>query len=370
MHLPRYTARLSIVLASAVVIVSVIYRQYIQEKNIRNIQNSIETQELNESPRNNEFETSAKTFSLCEKFYKTVCRGQDVVSDPTGSVQPDVKGEVEALRLYEKIIHEHPDWSHEQIDEELVKIIYTPKRKQMLIEIYRWVQSRMINLIAQQPPHVFPGRAKQNLINRIKTVTFEIPPPASLYANEPDLFTKNDVYYESLSKDRRIIRVGGAYLLSAKSWFNRVFTIAHEMAHSIDPCELKSELNELPGYKKLIDCLGDAKVLSAVQITNSCSKNYFMGEVFADWMSTQIAAEALVSYSKQFKDFEQVSNSVINSVKDLCHQESGLVQESDSHPKPKVRIEYVFGAHPTIRTLLGCPRLEQTNFYCGFEGKR
>lgn len=370
MHLPKYTARVSIVLASLVVISSVIYQRYSQWEHQRNIQNSADKTEDFNPVLDSKSDGSWESSPLCRGFYKVICQGKEIVTDPTGIVQPDVRGEVEALRLYEMILHEHPSWTNEQVDEELVKRIYTPKRKRMLEEIFQWIQIRMIRLIRKQSSSIFSAEAKKLLVSRIENIRLEIPPPAQLYANEPDLFTKNDVYYESISAERRIIRVGGAYLLSAKSWFNRVFTIAHEMSHSIDPCELVNEKFSSVGYQNLLNCFQELNLLKAEQVKDRCVKNHFLGELFADWLATQIAVQALEVYSSRFKTLDEISNSVINSVKDLCHQESWLTQEVESHPPPKDRIEKIFGSHPGLQSLLSCPGEHKTIRYCTFEGKK
>ncbi len=369
MHLPKYTARVSVVVASFVVISGAVYQQLFKmQEDLK----SKTVRETSESKLPSEVEVPSKilTESLCTHFYQTVCLSNEVVSDPTGSVQPDIKGEVEALRLYEMILHQHPNWSNEQIDEELVSRIYTPRRKKMLLEIYDWIQKQMIKLIEKQPEQIIPKASKNELTRRLKHIVLEIPPPTSLYANEPDLFTKNDVYYESFPGEKRVIRVGGAYLLSAKSWFNRVFTIAHEISHAIDPCELEMSQIKIEGYRQLLQCFQNEKVVGPNRVENGCSKNNYLGELFADWLATQITVQALETYSSKFKNNEELSYSVVNSVKDLCNQESWLDQNSESHPESKVRIEKVFGRSPQLRALLGCFEQGQSISYCTFEGKR
>src|SRR5687768_2237610 len=71
----------------------------------------------------------------CRNFYHLICGRRRPAADPTGIVQADVRGEVEALRLYEKILHENPTWTSDQVDEELVKAIYTDRRRRKLIDV-------------------------------------------------------------------------------------------------------------------------------------------------------------------------------------------------------------------------------------------
>ncbi len=370
MHLPKYTARVSIVLASLALISNVAYQQFfkrdvqdIDEENSRAISGVLIDPEKDKK----NYEPVASL--LCEHFYQTACTPKEIIHDPTGSVQPDIKGEVEALRLYETILHEHPDWSNDQIDEELVQRIYTPKRKLMLLETYGWIKKRMVHLIETQPKQVFSKDTKKVLIARINNIVLELPPPVSLYANEPDLFTKNDVYYEGFPDGKRVIRVGGAYLLSAKSWFNRVFTIAHEMSHAIDPCEISGEKILVSGYEKLINCFYEENILSLTQIKEGCNKSNFIGELFSDWMATQITVQALQMYLPKFKNQQELTNSVVNSVKDLCYQDESQLSHSGSHPEPRTRIEKIFSKNIEVQKILGCKKKIEKIDYCTFEGK-
>ena len=101
-----------------------------------------------------------------------------------------------------------------------------------------------------------------------------------------------------------------------------------------------------------------------------CSKNNFVGELFSDWLSTRITVQALEMYSSKFKNRDELANSVINSVKDLCNQESLFSGTPESHPEAKVRVEKIFGVNPELRALLGCSNHSENSFACTFEGKK
>ena len=90
-------------------------------------------------------------------------------------------------------------------------------------------------------------------------------------------------------------------------------------------------------------------------------------QVFADWVAVQITADALTQYQPKFKTPTDQMNSVINSVRDLCHQESWLEDDNRFHPPPRTRIEAIFGRNPNIREFLGCRQPEKSG-YCTFEG--
>lgn len=285
------------------------------------------------------------------------------MEDPTGLVQPDVAGEVEALRIYETIIHQHPKWTSAEVDEALVKEIYTERRRKRLMETFQWVKGAMIRAIDKEP---IAFTLKRKLKDRIRSTELQLPPPASIYASEPELFTKNDVYYGSFPNGVRAVRVGGAYVLTAKSLFNKIFTFAHELAHAIDPCDLKSLGVSLAPYGKLLQCFHRMgwSFQDKMKSVDSCLGESLVSEVFADWMATQITADVIRQYQSKFKKPEDVLYSVINSVRDLCHQESWLEQDLRAHPSPQKRISSIFGYHPGIRALLGC----QPVSYCAFQG--
>lgn len=299
----------------------------------------------------------------CDNLHAYVCAHRRILEDPTGLVQPDVAGEVEALRIYEMIIHQHPDWTSTQVDEELVKQIYTDKRRKRLADTFTWVQQAIVRFIEKQS---LSPDVKEKLRERIKTTELQLPPPASVYSNEPELFTKNDVYYGTFSNGDRAIRVGGAYVLTAKSLFNRIFTFAHELAHAIDPCDLQAVDPQLKPYRKLTACFRQMGWIPKITPTGGhlCDAGSLVPEVFADWLATEITAEVIELYRPKFKGGDDVTNSIINSVRDLCHQETWLEEDLRAHPSPQSRISFFFGQNTRVRGLLGCAPAK----YCSFEG--
>ncbi len=213
---------------------------------------------------------------------------------------------------------------------------------------------------------MFSQHEKQTLKKRIYKVKLELPPPATVYSDEPDLFTKNDLYYERISSGSLRLRVGGAYLFTVQSWFNRVFTLAHELAHSIDPCELRNIHFSLPAYDRLSACLMSQKIISVTKNRSECAENDQLSETFADWIAVQITSKALKKFATEF-DHEQILHAVTNSVKDLCEQEEFLNEMDNTlHPRPEIRIEKVFGLNPIIQEILGCQPSTSAEVYCDF----
>jgi hypothetical protein len=310
-------------------------------------------------------------------MYRVVCQKRGETHDPTGVVKPDVDGELQALREYEKIIHEHPDWSSEQVDQELVATIYTEKRRERLRSAYRWVQSALEIFINRQPEHVFTAGEKRKLLTRLRKTELQLPPPVSTYGDEPDLFTKNDVVYERTGDGRMRMRVGGAYILTAKSWFNLVFTMAHELGHAIDPCELRVARVSIPAYDRLSACFMAHGLVAQRNTRRECGDNDQLSETFADWIAVQVSSEALRNFSTEFHGV-QLANAAMNAVRDLCEQddeEPGAARDPadfEVHPTPEIRIDRIFARNPLIREVLGCGPVPADNDpytaeYCDFD---
>lgn len=305
---------------------------------------------------------------LCDHLYQSICEIEGDTPDPTGVVHSDAEGELQAINTLEQIKRAHPDWSNEQIDEELVRTIYTPQRRSRIQFAYKWVLSAMESYIDRQKHFVFSEEEKTHLKARLRKSELQLPPPAAVYADEPHLFTKNDVFYERLASGKTRLRVGGAYFLTAKSWFNMVFTIAHELAHSIDPCEIRIARPRisLPAYDRLSACFLRNGVIATRTTRSECGENDQLSETFADWMAVQVTAQALRQFASEFRG-RQLMNALTNSVRDLCEQDEGSSLDMAYHPAPQTRIEGIFGRNPTIRKLLKCQVPKAGPEHCSFE---
>jgi hypothetical protein len=300
---------------------------------------------------------------LCKDFYRSVCGQQQDGRDPTGIVRTDVEGERLAVGYLKDIINKHPDWSSDQIDEELIRQIYTPERRGRIEAAYHWVEYRIEHFIDSQPDQVFTTREKKEIIQRLRKTELQLP-PTTLYTDEPDLYTKNDVYYERTPEGQLRMRVGGAYLFTAKSWFNIVFTLGHELGHSIDPCEIRAARLSYPAYDRLTACFLKTGIVNTTKQRSECEDNDQLSEAFADWIGAKVSSEALKNFSTSYQGL-QLTDAAENSVRDLCDQ--GDLDDLDivNHPSPKVRIEKIYGGNPEIRSLLGCSKPSVD--YCSFE---
>lgn len=291
--------------------------------------------------------------NACRDLYSYVCASKRS-SDPTGDVRHDAEGEVEVLRLYESLIRAHPGESMEVIDDLLVKEIYTPARTKRIRDLFATAREHLLKFIDLPPFRDLSEEQRKILKQRIESVVLELPPPASLYGDEPDLITRNDAFFERVAGGAIRIRMGGALLFTVKSKFNLAFTLVHELAHSIDPCEIKAANLLMPIYDNVVSCLG-----ASHDMDQECSARGQLAETFADWVATHVVADIL-EQERQHYSGNELKNALFNSVRDLCQDdEEGFEDGSEgelsaSHPKNDYRVNRIFAQHPQIREMLGC----------------
>ncbi len=305
----------------------------------------------------------------CEDIYETICEdAQWPLRDPTGRVRRDIDAEIEVLRMFEELLLENPEWTREEAYKELVRVVYSRSRVQKLRTAFERTRNEMLRFIREQPASVFNAHEKKVLSTTLNKVRLDLPPPAEVYADEPDLYTKNGVFFQRMQSGKLRIRVGGAFLFAVSSWFNLVFTFAHELAHSIDPCELREARHALPAIDRLSACLQTSGVVALTKNRNECGSHDHLSEAFSDWIGVQITARVLERYATEF-DAQQLRKAVQNSVRDLCEQREDFRDEDLTyHPSPQIRIERIFGTHPTVRRLLGCTApSSSTPRQCGFD---
>jgi hypothetical protein len=140
--------------------------------------------------------------------------------------------------------------------------------------------------------------------------------------------------------------------LNISSWFNLVFSMAHEFSHAIDPCEMEVSGTVPRAYPKLIACFARAGWLPPDR--TKCGENELVSEVFADWLAGEVLSAALANSDREYT-LEQKVRSAVNSVRDLCEEAVGVdVLTFQNHPTPEIRIGRLFGGNAKIRRVLGC----------------
>ncbi len=281
----------------------------------------------------------------CRMLFEEFCRtrpdfGIGTFTDPTGEVWLDSESEA-AIR---EVRAAQPDW---------IASVFSEGRKARIVEIERWVKAELSRWIEQQA--AFLPRDRRELLARIQTTRLDFPSPQLGYPDEPELLLTSQATYERLENDPqspRRLRFGGAYVLGTSSRFNLVFTIAHELAHAIDPCELRSTGWAIPAFDRLGACFITAGLAATPRSRVECRRNDQLSEAFADWVAVRISSRALQRWGGEYPEPQRWA-AVGNSIRDLC-EEDHLSDEAGTHPSPRVRIEKILGTDPEIRAYLGC----------------
>ena len=226
---------------------------------------------------------------------------------------------------------------------------------------------------------------------------------------------------------RNIFKLCSGYLLQSTSEFQIATTIAHELSHSIDPCnvaqgpadmgfkystqqDLKKMENEFP-IKNVIQCLRDKRSIGARNFGsgndegdsnsggmmgmpysngNPVPNGYGMGsfngggkptsrepkkasfcdgdqigESFSDWM----AVEVLPTYMEQNHKLttEQYRNGYANARRLICSVQPDGSESFGEHPPIENRINKIILVNPKVRAQMGCPLKHPENVYCDSE---
>jgi len=289
----------------------------------------------------------------CRRLYQEFCKGEPdfgigTYTDPTGEVWLDSDAEAAAAEAKRT----DPHW---------IDSIYSPQRLARIADVEHWVKERLLEWIQAQPATVFKARDRRELTNRLKSTKLDLPTLEQGYPDEPDLLLQPQALYERLNsgnKGVRRLRLGGAYVLGTSSRFNLIFTLSHELAHAIDPCELRSTGWSIASFDRLSACFIASGIAETPSNRLECRRNDQLSETFADWMAVQISAQALKQWGSEYPEPQRWS-AVGNSVRDLCEEEDEASEFSvESHPPSRVRIEKILGTHAEVRAYLGCEPAE------------
>ncbi|MBU6374900.1 MAG: hypothetical protein KGQ59_02785 [Bdellovibrionales bacterium] len=296
--------------------------------------------------------TSRYSEDKCKNLFQEFCDsdpdfGASTYTDPTGEVWLDSESEA-AVREADKG------------DQKWIAAVFSQRRNRRISEIEKWVKQELIQWVHSQSSRVFNSRDKQELIWRLRATRIEFPDPSIGYPDDPELLLHSQALYERTGtspRGLRRIRFGGAYVLGTSSRYNLAFTMAHELAHAIDPCELRSTGWAIPAFDRLSACFTAAGVAATPKNRVECRRNDQLSETFADWVAVQVASRALVQWGSEYPEPQRWA-SVGNSIRDLCEEDDGPAAQ-ETHPNTPIRIEKILGTNPVIREFLGCPASEE-----------
>lgn len=295
---------------------------------------------------------SALLNDLCSNPFLVTCNQPLPHSDHTGYVRPHIDGEVLAYRQLRKIISQHKDWTVSEVEEELANHLYTEDRRERMLVMFQTTQNAIKKLISEEWSQHLSEEEVKILLSRINSVILETPPPASLYSDSPEVITKNSMYYERTREGVLKIRYGGAFLLNITSWYNIVFSLAHELAHAIDPCELNVTKARPVSYQGLTACFLNNGWLAEHETL--CDPNDKLSEVFADWVATEVMATVLPDQIENLTP-KAIAKGAINMTRDLCKRSDSVDRfVFHHHPRPDLRINEIIWTQNRFRRALGC----------------
>ncbi len=173
----------------------------------------------------------------------------------------------------------------------------------------------------------------------------------------------------------------GGYLNMSTSEFNLVHTIAHEISHSIDPCNF-SERNKVAPLKNRISnervddtylrknflrCLrskdsaeaktfdefqADATIEDGERVYNDTARycgSEQSGETVADWFAAEIVGEySEKHFATLSKDQKQIG--IANILRPACYEN----RPDQNHPGTTNRLNGILLVQPKIRSQMGC----------------
>jgi hypothetical protein len=295
------------------------------------------------------------------------------------------------VKLYNRI---QSRADNELIDHQLVNKI----RDQIFPEVKALIMERIGEL-------KIPDDKKRFMISKINGIQFQ---GVDCTAIADDDETHIDVLLESnafYSPSSNTFRFCNGYVLQSTSVFQIVTSIAHELTHSLDPCninrgpqdvgfhytnsdDLKKSEAENP-FSNVVQCLRSPDSIHAVNLLieypklaselapkptagsepapplkpSLCSYDQIT-ESFPDWM----AGEVLPRYIERHYQLtqEQYQTGYGNTRRLICGDQKTNPNHPDPHPLIKDRINRIFLPNPHIRAQLGCTA-PPTAKYCSSE---
>jgi hypothetical protein len=258
--------------------------------------------------------------------------------------------------------------------------------------------------------HVSDPKIRETLVAKTNAIQFkgadcsELPTWVNDMGHSESAFISSllipNAYYD---EEKNTFHYCNGMLLRSQSEFQIVALMAHELDHSLDPCNIakgpsefqfkysspqnvtKSQ-EEFP-FKNIISCLRSEKSVAAIGHTAGtttseqireinaslpkmesvyCDKDQ-IGESFADWLSAEVLSEYM---AKQHPDFSrnQMRIGYTNVWRSFCNLEKHT-NVYDAHPSDDKRANKLMLVNPKIRQQMGCPaKLEPNSTYCSVKG--
>jgi hypothetical protein len=168
--------------------------------------------------------------------------------------------------------------------------------------------------------------------------------------------------------------------------YTLAFTLAHELSHSVDPCNYSLRVLEDRRSKQvsyplpdLIACLSDEKSLglkvnnkgdaSVPEDGDDCIMTR-IGEATADTFAADVLADYMDQYAENLSPAQKIV-AVENAGRIFCTDRNYKAADRDlprdpnkPHPTDDVRLNRILAQQPQLRAILGCAKKEEHK-YCG-----
>ena len=147
------------------------------------------------------------------------------------------------------------------------------------------------------------------------------------------------------------------YILNSDSEFNLVHTVAHEIAHSIDPCQLFQNNGINPDlYRGPLKCMQQKGFI--LNGEENCDKNTYEG--FCDFIASKVMP--IYFSNSRHPNFTPLDfqNGYANSIKNLITKNdlnSEGTDHKDLHPSVQKRYQILMQT-PSIRRQMGCEDIQ------------
>lgn len=333
----------------------------------------------------------------CNEFAAAALAELYIKSEGSLDLVPNFKGAFDALKASEILAMPAYRQIAERTTAEQSAKLSPELRKKFLSEIYPNAKKHFIETVNNLS---IDEKSKAEIIKKVKTIK-----PATLTCDP--IFKTNTGLLQSFfpnaqyDENEKEIGICPAYLLFSTSEFDLTALIAHEIAHSVDPCNLPwgmyDQERKLPSemledkeienqYLKenFLSCLrsdssvgalsfrpdldqlkreeeespeGEAKGAYANSTHRTCGTDQ-INESVSDWFAAETVARFIEA--RKFSKAEAATG-VSNIYRSMCVGESS---ELGVHPPMSKRLDSIFAAHPKIRVQMGCSPEHPKKKYC------
>ncbi len=274
--------------------------------------------------------------------------------------------------------------SEKELDQKIRDVI-TPNVKEILIEK---VTNSVSNVVL-----------RDTLVKKIQDVRYLGNNYSFLNKNMAPTMDGLMVGSENYSPDQNAFIFGNGFLFKSSSEFMMVYFVAHEIAHSMDPCNIGAskdfpfeydyqsvlkveDLEKQNPFSNVISCLRTEQSVGAkyrkyddflsfkksmedagLPVGNNpfCIHDQIT-ESFADWMAGEVLPEYVVRHFSALSQSQRL-NGYANTTRLMC---KAIAPQNgyDDHPDTQARLERILMANPKSRELVGCGPPRNDLHYC------